>query len=420
MRLFKRAGLLVLLMLAFASFAQAQRDDLAGIIKQHLDSRGGYDRVSGLQRYEMIGTVTRMGQTLPLHVWWRYPNRLRVDVGKGEGATSSVYDGKMAWTVESGPWGKEPTGMVPGWRELFVRQADFGGPFLNPEKRGLHITNDNSTWSPTAGYRFYVKRETGQTDEVFLDPNTRLAKTEIFQVGPSGFEYRVEQRYSRYRRTEGFALPSKIERFVDGQPLEVINIDQVIIGPPVAEELFVVKGADYSGSESPNLVDLNSLSDLRDRFRSDAGRTRLVAVLSPTSADSRRGFLDLQNALNRINDDRVRAYVIWTKVLETDQRAAAAKRAAEYQDPRIAFFWDQNHLAAGGWESVSNSKRTSWNSYFLHGPKASWESAPSAPDFWFQSGDGISSAADADGFTKMSTLLTSMPDDDAPGGKSGK
>jgi hypothetical protein len=332
-----------------------------------------------------------------------------------------VYDGQAAWIIEPGPWGKEASGMVPGLRELFIRQADFGGPFINPEKRGLNVSRDQDMWGP-AGYRFFVKRENGQTDQVLLDPNTRLAKMETFEVGPSGFEHRVEQKYSRYRRTEGFAMPARIERFVDGELLEVVNIDEVIIGPPVAEEIFAIHPADYSGSNAPNLVDLNNLSDLRDRFIADAGRIRLVAVLSPTSADSRRGFLDLQNTLNRINDDRVRAYVIWTNVLDTDRRPAAAKRTAEFNDPRITFFWDQNHVAADSWQSLSNTKRSTWNSYFLHGPKASWEASPSAPDFWFQLAGGTgatSSASDATGFSKISELLTSMPEDEKSGNGGG-
>ena len=421
MRIIKRAALAIVLTLALAPFVRAQSSETATIIKEHLNSRGGYDRVSGLLRYEMRGTVSRDGQTLPLHIWWKRPNLLRVDVGHGQGAISSVYDGQAAWTIEPGSWGKEASGMMPDLREMFIRQADFGGPFLNPEKRGFTISRDNDVWGPT-GYKLLVKRENGQTDQVLLDPNTRLAKLETFEVGPTGFERRVEQKYSRYRRTEGFALPARIERFVDGELYEVINIDEILIGPPVADELFAVHPADYSGAEAANLVDLNQLSDLRDRFVADAGRIRLIAVLSPTSADSRRGFLDLQNTLNRINDDRVRAYVIWTNILETDRRPAAAKRCAEFKDPRITFFWDQKHVAADNWQDLSNSKRPAWNSYYLHGPKASWESSPSAPDFWFQLATGTgatSTARDADGFSKISELLTSMPEDEKSGNGGG-
>jgi hypothetical protein len=416
MRLVSRAGLIIAAVLAMAPASHAQ-GDMKSIITQHMESRGGFDRVSGLLRYEIMGSISRDGQTLPMHIWWRRPNMLRVDIGHGEGATSTVYDGQMAWTVEPGPWGKEASGMVPGWREMFIRQADFCGPFVYPERNGITVSRDNDLWGPT-GYKLLVKRETGQTDQVILDPNTRLTKLETFQVGPPGFEYQVEHKYSRYRRFQGFAFPGRTERFVDGELAEVITIDEVLIGPPVEEALFAMHPADYTGSESPNLVDLNQLSDLRDRFVADAGHIRLVAVLSPTSADSRRGFLDLQNTLNRINDDRVRAYVIWTNILDTDHRQAAAKRTAEFNDPRITFFWDQNHVASASWQMASNTKRAAWNSYYLHGPKASWEASPSAPDYWFQlaSGRGAkSTASDADGFTKISELLTSMPEDEKSG-----
>lgn len=379
------------------------------IVKQHLDSRGGYDRVSGLQRYEIKGTIVKNGRRMPMHVWWKYPNKLRMDVGTGDNLVTSVCDGSNALLVEPGPWGKEPCGMLPGVRELFLRQADFAGPFINPEKRGIKLAADQQVWGD-AGYKVLVTRDNGESDEIFLDPNTRLTKSESIRVNRLGIEYKVEQRFSKYRRIEGFAFPSQIQRFVNGSPLDVIEIEDVIIGPAMDDSHFEVRPPQYGDVASSKLSDLNALTDLRDRFSADAGHVRLVAVLSPTSPDSRRGYLALQSALKNINDDRLKAYVVWTKVTDTDQRSAAAKRAMEFDDPRISCFWDPNSVAASSWRNVADPKQEVWHSYSLHGPEASWETVPPAPEFWLQEPEG-GTTADSDGFERIGQMLTEMPAD---------
>jgi hypothetical protein len=350
-----------------------------------------------------------------MHVWFKYPNKLRVDVGRGEDVTTSIYDGKAAWVIEPGPWGKEPAGMAPGEREIFCRQADFAGPLIGCEKKGVKIIPDSKTWG-NEGYLFHIERADGYKDQLFVDPNLRLAKSEKYQIDADSY---AEQKFSKYRRVEGFAVPGHIERFIDGKLVETIEVADFTIGPEMPDKHFAVHATDYSGSMAADIVDLKSLDDLRERFKADEGRVRVVAFLSPTSAEGRRGYLDLQNALKNINDERLRAYVVWTGVLDTDQRAAAGARATECKDPRVTAFWDQTQAAAGQWSKVVSADHPVWNSYFVNGPTASWDANPPVPQYWLQ-GNSLTSIeggpARVDGFSKVRDMLATMAED----GKSGK
>jgi hypothetical protein len=377
--------------------------DLAVVTKQHLDSRGGSDRVSGLQRYEMKGTITRNGESSPMKLWWKYPNKLRVEIGTGDTKTTSIYDGQTAWVIEPGPWGKEPAGMAPGFRELCARQADFGGPLVSPEKKGIKIVPDSKTWGD-AGYLFHVERSDGRKDMLLIDPNMRLPKTETYQIDGDSY---AEVRYSKYRRSEGFAIPFHVEKFIDGKLVESIDLSEFVIAGEMPDAHFAVKAPKYDGNSSTLLVDLKSLNDLRERFQSDEGRVRMVAFFSPTSAEGRRGFDELRNTLNLIKDERLRAYVVWTGVVDSDTRSAAAARTAECSDPRVTGFWDQNQAAATEWGKLVSGEHPVWNTYFVNGPTATWESKPPVPDHWLQ---GNQMNASSDGMEKIKTMLAEMPE----------
>lgn len=413
MRIINGMVFLCAVTIAVTSTALANTD-IAAVTKQHLDSRGGVDRVTGLTRYEMRGSVTRDGKTQPMHVWFKYPNKLRVEIGSGESATTSVFDGTAAWVIEPGPWGKEPAGMAPGFREFLTRQADFAGPLINCEKKGIKVVPDAKTWGDK-GYLFHIERANGFKDQLFVDPNLRLAKSEKFQIDDDSY---AEQTFKKYRRVEGFAVPSIIERSVDGKLVEVVEITEFTIGQEMPDAHFSVRAANYSGALASNLVDLNSMEDLRERYKADEGRVRIVAFLSPTSAEGRRGYLDLQNALKNINDERLRAYVVWTSVLETDKREAAGARAAECKDPRVTAFWDQTQAAAGQWSKVVSADHPVWNSYFVNGPTASWDANPPVPEHWLQ-GNSLTSTeggpARVDGFSKVRDMLATMAEDSKSG-----
>jgi hypothetical protein len=303
---------------------------------------------------------------------------------------------------------------MPGLRELFIRQADWEGPLLNPEEKGIGVKPDAKVWGDN-GYLFQVQRNPGEADQVFLNPSMRLVSWEKFEVGPPGFEHRVEQRYSKFRRIEGFALPHRIERFIDGGSLDaIIEINEVVIGPSIPDSLFVMPDVRYPKSEDLRIVDMDDLSPLRERFDADAGRVRLVAILSPTSSTSRQELLDLRAIMDSARDDRIAAYIIWTPILESDSRAAAVARKKEYDDPRITFFWDPRLAAAQSWRDVLKLKSNALNLCCFYGPGAQWDSSPTSPDYWMHPGIGSQSAPTMDrgqSLAKLREMLAKTPPD---------
>lgn len=415
MMLLRRSLITLCLLLGPLGGHAPGQDDVAAVIDQHLDSRGGDDRILGLQGYVMRGTISQNGRAYPLQIRWKRPNKLRFDIGMGDNTVVSAYDGQTVWTVEPGPWGRQAAGVMPGLREWFMRQADFEGPLINSGKKGIAVTPDKSTWSAAAGYLFRIDRGTGATDELFVDPNLRQVAREVLYLGPPGFQHRVEQRYSKFRRIQGFSFPHRIERLVDDGSFDaMIDITEVSIVPAVDDSLFAMPAVRSAAANDTRLADLSDLTPVRERFAADAGMVRLVALLSPTSASSRQGLLEVQGIMDSIRDERVKAYIIWMPVVESDDRAAAASRTAECADARFAFFWDPKLVAAQQWQDVLDLGSMGWNLYLFHAGDATWEAAPPTPGFWMHQGVGKKNAPlldRAQGVAKMRQWLAAAPDD---------
>jgi hypothetical protein len=90
----------------------------------------------------------------------------------------------------------------------------------------------------------------------------------------------------------------------------------------------------------------------------------------------------MQKVLNSISDDRLRAYIIWLPILQSDDRASAEKRSGEFADKRLTYFWDSERLTGKVWQRVLDIGGIAWDVYFLYSADARWEKEPTVPDFW--------------------------------------
>ena len=80
--------------------------------------------------------------------------------------------------------------------------------------------------------------------------------------------------------------------------------------------------------------------------------------------------------LEQLPYDRLRVYAVWLPMLVGDAREKW--NGTTMPDNRVIHFWD-GELHAGQWfaEHVEGYRGVSWDTYYLYGPDARWETIPS-------------------------------------------
>jgi len=73
---------------------------------------------------------------------------------------------------------------------------------------------------------------------------------------------------------------------------------------------------------------------------------------------------------------KLRVYAVWLPMLAGDAREEWDGNTMP--DPRVMHFWD-GERAIGQWfaKEVEGYRGVSWDTYYLYGPDAKWESVPS-------------------------------------------
>ena len=71
-------------------------------------------------------------------------------------------------------------------------------------------------------------------------------------------------------------------------------------------------------------------------------------------------------------------------MLRSDNRGAAENRADEFDDVRIRHYWDKERFTGKLWKPALGTRDMPWDVYFLYNTEATWDDAPTAPDFWMR------------------------------------
>ena len=151
-------------------------------------------------------------------------------------------------------------------------------------------------------------------------------------------------------------------------------------------------------------------------FNSSSDAIRIISILSPTGVS---GLEFTEQVFKRCDSKRLRGFVIFLPVLESDTMEATEKIAKGTTEERISVGWDQEKILGNLFSRVLKLKSTAFEVYLLYSPRIVWDMIdPPAPTFWMHQLGGDSGAdqnlfLDPNRFIDEVKLLIDMEDPQA-------
>jgi hypothetical protein len=155
------------------------------------------------------------------------------------------------------------------------------------------------------------------------------------------------------------------------------------------------------GTERSYAVVGNTAAAVKAAFNADAGKVRVLMVVSPTCGDCLKGASEVSEQVAGINQGKtVPLYVLWVpRRGGREKDVPAATRVVA--DSSAHEFWDGNDLLGICYKQVLGWRGNAWDVYMLYGPKAQWSGdLPPAPDFYMHQTWEKGPRLDADEFGK--------------------
>jgi hypothetical protein len=128
------------------------------------------------------------------------------------------------------------------------------------------------------------------------------------------------------------------------------------------------------------------LHELKAAFNEDKAAVKVLLIVSPTCPMCRSGAQVIEDqALTRIDSQKLKVYVVWIKKLIFDSRSAALGAMTQMPDRRTRHFWDPSGSlgrAYGKILDLPGKRRFAWDVYLVFDGKTRWGEAPPVPAFW--------------------------------------
>jgi hypothetical protein len=137
------------------------------------------------------------------------------------------------------------------------------------------------------------------------------------------------------------------------------------------------------GTERSYAVVGNTSTAVRTAFNANAGKVRVVMVVSPTCGECLKGASEVSEQVAEISQGKaVPLYVLW--VPRSGGREKDVPDATRViADASAHEFWDGDNLMGTQYKQVLGWRGNAWDIYMVYGPKARWNGdLPPVPDFF--------------------------------------
>ncbi|MGO9830633.1 MAG: hypothetical protein ACLPJH_10870 [Myxococcaceae bacterium] len=209
-------------------------------MEQAIAARGGAEALHAITSLRLSGKASFGPVAGVLHVEFKRPNRMRMELVLPQGTLLRLFDGTTGWTskVASATPALEPMSATEVARAR--READMDGPLLDASAKGIHFA--------LAGRGEVQGRPTEALDVFFPDGTVLRYQLDAATHEPLGWaETRradgkhplEETRFRSNRRVQGVLFPVAVETGVHGGPTTShLSIDTIELNPPLDDARF--------------------------------------------------------------------------------------------------------------------------------------------------------------------------------------
>jgi len=221
--------------------ALARGDQVADIIRLHINALGGAERIEELTSLRATGQVVAGGKRLRFSFTAERPNRVRLETENGGRSLIQAFDGKEpAWEFDTGTWPPRYQPMREEAAKPFVADAEFDDPLVAGAKRGY--TFDYAGEANVQGramFRLLVTRNLTETFSLLIDAKSFLIALRVEQrATPGGRTLQIITRYDDYRLVNRVLLPHRVTVATEGGVEQQTNIDEIQPNPELTAETF--------------------------------------------------------------------------------------------------------------------------------------------------------------------------------------
>lgn len=222
---------------------QVSAIELDELIHKCYEARGGLKKIQSVDTRRTFGTMFMQGAELDFETYHKRPMMMRVESSVQGQKIIQAYDGEMAWGIFPMAGSTDPRKIPAEQAQEMKQQADFDGFLVDYEAKGYQIELVGK--EELEGTEVYLLRVTYAEDrsiDVYIDAEHFLEIMWTTKSGVPGQEFEVNTYWGDYKEVDGLMFAHSLEGRVDGQVVNQITLDSVVLNVEIDDGLFEMPG----------------------------------------------------------------------------------------------------------------------------------------------------------------------------------
>ena len=231
---------LIVLFTALAAVCIVNAQSLDEIVKQYSAAINS-EKLASIKTIKITGKMSAMGMEMPMVMYMKNPNKIKVTYSFNGVDMVSVFDGEKGYTMNPMMGSSEPVELTGEQ----LKQVQNNNAFRNElmiyykNKQITHEGVEDVNGSPAN--KLKITPETGKPIFMFLDKKTGLIVKTSTTVDQMGTTMNVDSYMTDYVDTKGVMMPKKTTAMANGMEAAKITFDLIEVDLPMDDSMFKLK-----------------------------------------------------------------------------------------------------------------------------------------------------------------------------------
>jgi outer membrane lipoprotein-sorting protein len=253
----KKRMITTVLFLLVIILSSAMPQNVDEIMAKYYEAMGGIENLRAWKSMRATAKyilVAQGGTEIPITVWYKAPDKTRIEMSLGGNKTVYVVTRKTAWMRDANRGFPEPTLLPEEQARSAINNADVY-PFTDYQKKGHKVEYiGTEEFEGTEVYKVRLIQKTGSESLHLLDAQTGKELKIIIKAWREGKEVVYETIERDFRKVDWLLLPFTTDSLVNETLVRKMVIENVELDPDIDDSLFQLPTRKEDKFYSPDSV----------------------------------------------------------------------------------------------------------------------------------------------------------------------
>jgi hypothetical protein len=230
---------LLFVLTGLIAFTVTNAQSLSDIVKNY-SSAIKYDKLASIKSIKITGKMSAMGMELPMVLYMKNPNKIKVTYSINGQDMVSVFDGEKGYTMNPMTGSATPVELTGSQLKQVQQNNIFSNQLLDFFKNGQLTLEGSENVNDKPAFK--LKANVGTTPTyLFIDKSSYMLVKSSGTANQMGVDMSVDTYMTDYAETNGVILPKKTSIMSNGMEAGVITFDKIEVNLPMEDSFFKMK-----------------------------------------------------------------------------------------------------------------------------------------------------------------------------------